>query len=214
MLVGHTWSDSNGILLCIDEPVADLLQRRSGQLEGLSYLTITHPADRAKSAALVTSLRPGRGPTAMRKRYLTGEGAEIWVVLEAARLGGGTSSEHLLGSFIVARNDQNPRRLWREAKRLLDLNVLRGEMLGAELFSDHSWSILLNLYLAEAEGRLIDSNELTRSLTTSLEVCQRWITALVSRGLVDRYVANPNVCQLTQLGLEAVEAVLLGTHAA
>ncbi|MEG3126204.1 PAS domain-containing protein [Sphingomonas sp. GB1N7] len=208
MLIGHTWSDSNGILLGVDEPVADLLQRRRRDLEGMSYLAITHPSDRAKSVALVTSLLPGQGPTGMRKRYLTADGAEVWVVLEAARIRAGTSGEHLIGTFIVAGTDQNPRRLWREAKSLLDLNALRGEMLGVDLFADHSWTILLHLYLAEAEGRAADLPELSRLIATSSEVICRWVTALVSRGLVDRDLAKPSVCQLTQRGLETIEVVL------
>ena len=74
MIIGHSVSDGDGVILAIDEPVAMVLQRTQKQLLGLSYLSITHPDDVARNLSHVAALQPNGNSARIRKRYIGGEG--------------------------------------------------------------------------------------------------------------------------------------------
>lgn len=208
MLIGHSWADLNGTILQIDDPVADLLQRRRRDIEGRSYLAITHPADRPRSAANVSTLKLGAGPRLIRKRYLAEDGGEIWVALQTARVGTDPASSHLVGSFMVNLPENEPRRLWRQARQLVDLYRVRGELLGKALFSDHAWIVLLHVYLAEAEGRAIGAADVAQHEGIALRTVVQWSKALHAHGLLLFRPERPAAYELTADGLERIEGTL------
>lgn len=208
MLIGHSWADLNGTILQIDDAVADLLRRRRRDLEGISYLSITHPADRNRNAALVSALRPGAGPKLLRKRYLGDDGTEIWATLHTARVGKDNASSHLVGTFMADQPDNGPRRLWREATRLLDTYRLRAEVLGHQLFADHAWLIILHLYIAEAEGCAISISEISRQSRISERSLTLWVRALFTEGLIANTTGRAGVFELSQGGIAKVERLL------
>lgn len=214
MLIGHSWADSSGTILQIDEPVADLLQRRRSDIEGKSYLSITHPADRNRSAALVSSLQAGAGPTLIRKRYVTDEGSEIWVALHTARIGLDDATSHFVGTFMVNRSDEGPRRLWQQAMRLIETYQLRREILGDQLFADHAWIIILYMYLAEAEGRVISISEISQQSKVSRKLLDRWAKAVQSQGMISRVGIGEDDFELTQDGMSRLENLLSRTSQA
>lgn len=213
MLIGHSWADLTGTILQIDEPVADLLRRRRRDIEGSSYLSITHPADRARNTAFVSALQPGAGPQPIRKRYLGGDGSEIWVTLHTAHVGTGSTAGHLVGTFLAERCDDEPRRLWRQAAQLIDMYRLRDTLLDRQLFADHAFVIMLHIYLAEAEGRAVTLSDLSRVIRKPEAFVRKWMNALVTSGVVS--VANAMILnyELTLLGITRLESVLSGSAA-
>lgn len=213
MLIGHSWADLNGTILQIDEPVADLLRRRRRDIEGLSYLSITHPADRARNTAFVSALRPGAGPQPIRKRYLGGDGSEIWVTLHTAHVGTGATAGHLVGTFLAERCEDEPRRLWRQAAQLIDMYRLRDSLLDRQLFADHAFVIMLHIYRAEAEGRAMSLADLSRVIRKPEGFVRTWMNALVSSGMVSIAKAAMSNYELTLLGITRLEGVLSGSAA-
>ena len=85
MLVGHSMSDANGLLLTMDPAVESLLQRPLHELVGKSYAEITHPDDRARNVDQIKRLLPGDGIVKIRKRYLRPSGTPIWAVSKSRR---------------------------------------------------------------------------------------------------------------------------------
>lgn len=208
MLVGHSWANLGGTILQIDDPVADLLKRRRRDIEGLSYLAITCPADRRRNAAVVSTLRPGAGPQSIRKRYLAGDGSEVWVTLHTARIGANVASDHLVGTFIVDEEEGAPRRLWQQATQMLEFYRLRETVLGSQLFADRAWLILLHTYLAEAEGRAIGLPELASKSRSPEAMVGTWVKALSHSGLVVIHPGEKGTIELTQVGITKLESLL------
>jgi DNA-binding MarR family transcriptional regulator len=70
------------------------------------------------------------------------------------------------------------------AHRILGLRRLREEMLGADLFSDPAWDLLLHLYVQTATGRQVAISSLCRSARVRPTTGLRWINLLVDAGLL------------------------------
>lgn len=208
MLIGHSWADLKGTILQIDEPVADLLRRRRRDIEGVSYLSITCPADRSRNAAIISTLRLGAGPQSIRKRYLAGDGGEIWVTLHTARIGNNGANDHLVGTFVVDQDTEVPRRLWQRAKQMLVFHDMRAKTFGARLMTERSWLILLHIYVAEAEGRTMQLSEIAQSTNSGLGLTRTWIKALVHSGFVSLLASNAEIVELTQAGISKLELLL------
>ncbi len=208
MLIGHSWADLNGTILQIDDPVADLLKRRRREIEGISYLAITCPADRPRNAAIVSTLRPGAGPQTIRKRYLAGDGSEVWVTLHTARIGNNGPNDHLIGTFVVDDRGTDPRQLWRQARRMIEFYRLREKAFGTQLFADRAWLVLLYAYLAEAEGRTTRLSDIRRSIRSSESLIMTWLKALSQAGLVAFSAEKDCSIELTSAGITKLEAML------
>jgi hypothetical protein len=73
--------------------------------------------------------------------------------------------------------------------------------------------LLLQLYLAEAEGRCVDLTDLGMRSGIRVESVRRWLCVLDERGLVDNAVAPECAGQLTAAGVVKVERSLDGTVA-
>ena len=101
MIIGHSVSDGDGVILAIDEPVATVLQRTQKQLVGMSYLSITHPDDVARNLSQVAALQPNGNSARIRKRYIGGEGDIITLEVQVSRLGNGESGR-LIGTLCTA----------------------------------------------------------------------------------------------------------------
>lgn len=71
------------------------------------------------------------------------------------------------------------------ADRLFAMRRYRDQLLGAELFSDPVWDILLDLYRAEAHARTVKVSSvglMSVAPTTAL----RWLKIMQKRGLISR----------------------------
>ena len=219
MLVGHSMSDANGLLLTMDPAVESLLQRPLHELVGKSYAEITHPDDRARNVDQIKRLLPGDGIVKIRKRYLRPSGTPIWADLHVSRLGRGLDNGRLVCTLYLPDPKSLapepvgvlPERLWSVAIQVEALIRRRRDALGEELFGDHAWLLLIRIYLAEAEGRVIDIATLARETQFAPPRARRWVDALAEKQLVDQLDWGADAIQLTALGLARTEA-LLGSY--
>lgn len=215
MIVGHTLSNAEGVVLAVDDRVADLLRRTPREIVGMSYLQLTCTSDRASNAQQVTALEPDAGPIIIPKRYIRGDGSLVRVNLEVSRLSRGLDEGRLVGCFVVDDAEPaSPEALRGAARKLLRMHVQRRDMLGADLFPENAWSMLLHLYLAEAEGRAIDAPSLGRAAGIDAAIVRRWIDVLADRGLLARPISGHNSGdppELTAAGLQKIETLLAGS---
>jgi len=67
---------------------------------------------------------------------------------------------------------------------------LREEVLGAELFSDPAWDILLDVYAASARGEKIQISSLSPMSNVPSSTARRWAHKLIELGLLERVRDN------------------------
>lgn len=217
ILVGHTLADPCGNILAVDQGVCTLFHRNSTELIGMSYLDITHPDDRSNNRGRVDALGKNQAPIILRKRYLRPDGAAVWCEAQVSRLDDGNDRGRLIGTLhhvCVKSILQTPRELWLAAcRRSANLQRRRRE-LGDDLFSDFAWLLLLQLYLAEIEGRCADFEDLVIRTECRLDSVRRWLRVLEERKFVDSVELPGCAAQLTSTGIAKVEKLLDGTQAA
>ena len=87
----------------------------------------------------------------------------------------------------AARLDPGPREPPdRIAARILKVRSMRGDVLGAPIFQDLAWDMLLDLYVSEAEGRRVSVTSLTIASGGPPTTALRYLDKLVAHGLVTR----------------------------
>lgn len=218
MILGHSISTIAGVIQSIDEPVATILQRTQKQLVGMSYTAITHPGDIARNLAQIAALQPNGGSTRIRKRYIGGDGAVITLEVQVSRIGS-CGDGHLVGTLSTLPPalpsitgstvpGNTPYGLWRRAKDLLGVMRSRDTILGADLFADHVWAILLIVYVAEAESRIETVGSIVAQLNLSRATLMRWLSVLQSKSLIEQIDMELDAVQLTQTGIERIERLL------
>lgn len=74
----------------------------------------------------------------------------------------------------------------RYAARLLKVRSMRAELLGAAIFQDLAWDMLLDLYVREAEGRRVSITSLTIASGGAPTTALRHLDKLLTHGLVTR----------------------------
>lgn len=63
---------------------------------------------------------------------------------------------------------------------------LREEVLGADLFSDPAWDIILDVYAASARGEKVQISSLSPMSGVPSSTARRWAHKLIKRGLLER----------------------------
>ena len=129
---------------------------------------------------------PTRLPLAERLSSLIDEiaglaadaGAPARRILPAASPGAGQGAE--------LRRDPPPQSLAELARRLYALRRRRTRHLPQELFGEPAWDILLDLFIAAEEGRLIPVTSACIAADVPGTTALRWLTLLESRGLIER----------------------------
>lgn len=91
---------------------------------------------------------------------------------------------------------------------IIRLRSLRAAHVPGELLGDPAWDMLLELFHAELGGRPVTSSVLSKAARVSVSTGQRWIKALVSRGLCNE-VNDPSdserlFIRLSEKGSEAM----------
>ena len=209
MLIGHSVSDGDGRILAIDGAVCDAMQRARREVIGQSYLELTHPADRRRNAVLVARIPSDGAPIWFRKRYLIPGDSTIETDVHVSRMSAGDAGRLIGTLYLVAPEEQRfaPAMLWRAARQLAQLNEIRRDLLGSELFSDYAMSIMLQLYLDEAEGRRSDTDTLSALIGLSPIVAKRWLRALEQKELIE-LLERDTVAQLTGIGAQKILGLL------
>lgn len=210
ILTGHSLADRSGRLLAIDSNVCEILQREERHLIGVAFEALTHPGDRNRNSAAVANLSISDRPLSIRKRYLRPDGSFIWSDVQVSRLEA-KDGNRLVGTIQLISPEslkQAPANRWRSAKRAAESLSFRRRELGEDLFSDYFWAILLQIYLAEAEGREASLSWVCEASGTRASAIHRWLMVLEQKGLVERTEWPDHAPQLTTLGMRHVEKVL------
>lgn len=210
VLVGHSLGTAEGRLLAVDPQICEIMHRDERDLIGVTFQSLTHPDDLDKNVAAIMTLRVQDGPLSLRKRYVRPDGSSIWTSIQVSRLRADDGSR-LIGTIQVidvTSMDADPRDLWQSAKRLIGLVERRRAELTDELFHDFPWLILLQIYLAEAEGRIADLSDIAEIVRMRDHLTERWLAVLESRSLIERPEWARNLPQLTATGLSKVERLL------
>lgn len=102
--------------------------------------------------------------------------------------------------------------LAQKARTLADQRRLRRRSLPAELFHEPAWDMLLALYIAHDEGRVLNVKSLVACADAPVTTSQRWIEHLYKLRLVTRVVDAVDrrrlEVSLSQDGVDAMEAYL------
>lgn len=207
MSASHCVSSLDGIILHADQGFLDLLKRREGDVIGISYRQITDPQDLQRSADMLAVLKEGAAPVRLQKRYLRPDGTSIAANLLITRFSG---PDRLISTLFWHDNgrDLPPARLWEAALRIRHVHDARVRLFGADLSTDPIGSLLIGIYLAEAEGRSIGLNKIATYAGIANSTAARWVTVLQQRGIIERKEDTTIDLQLTRSGLDRVEAML------
>lgn len=207
MPTAHCVSTVAGIILTVDQGFLDLVGMSEEEVVGASYRDITHPDDLGRSATMLASLVDRAPPFRLQKRYIRPDGTIVVANLYVTRF---SEPDRLVST--VFWNDHGralpPARLWEMALRIRRLHAVRKVALGADLATDPVWSMLNCIYLAEAEGRVIDLADITTETGMAAGIVARWIQVLEVRGLIELGALAKRNVQLTHLGMAKMEAIL------
>ncbi|KQN28309.1 PAS domain S-box protein [Sphingomonas sp. Leaf34] len=207
MPAAHCVSSLEGTILHADQGFLDLLKRREDEVIGISYRQITDPRDLERSADMLALLREGAAPVRLQKRYLRPDGTSIAANLLVTRFSG---PDRLISTLFWHDNgrDPPPARLWEAALRIRHVHDARIRLFGADLSTDPIGSVLIGIYLAEAEGRSIGLAKIATYAGIANSTAARWVEVLQQRGIVEGEHDALIDLRLSQSGLDRVEAML------
>ncbi|WP_347303164.1 PAS domain-containing protein [Croceibacterium sp. TMG7-5b_MA50] len=210
MLIGHSLADQYGNLLSVDSQVCEIMHREVHELVGVSFAALTHPDDCTRNVIAVASLRAEDGASTIRKRYVRPDGSFVWANVQVSRLQGGEAGK-LIGTIQLidcGSLRRGPEGLWRAARLEDGLLQRRRLQLGEDLFSDFAWLILLQVYLAEAEGRVATVATISDTAVIAPSAVRHWLELLEQRQLVERVTARDPFLQLSPSGWGKIEYLL------
>jgi hypothetical protein len=203
----HCVSTVHGVILDADQGFLDLVRRTLPETVGASYATITDPRDLPKSAAMLTALVPNAAPVRLQKRYVRPDGTSVSANILVTRF---TDPDRLVSTLYWNETGRTlpPARLWAAALHVRHVLAVRRSAFGGELFADGLEHMLIEIYLAEAEGRTISVGELLEKVALAPSVAKRWMLVLRDRGLLHSTETERLDLYLTQAGLEKMEKIL------
>ena len=209
----HCVSTLEGIILKADQSFLDLVHRTEAEIIGSSYKTITDPRDLKRSSSMLVTLKDSAAPVRLQKRYIRPDGSSVTANLLVTRF---SDPDRLISTLFWRDSGKTmpPARLWEAALRIRHVHTARIKLLGDDLSTDPVGSLLIGIYLAEAEGRNLGLREIASYANIAQSTAGRWVTALQQRGIVQ---ADPDPAisiQLTQAGLNKLEAMLATVYEA
>lgn len=102
------------------------------------------------------------------------------------------------------------------AKLMVQISTRRQAMFGTHLFADPAWDIMLDLYVAHQERRLVSAGSACLASGVPQATAMRWIDALVAARLVeeqgDPISGQRMFVRLSARGYERMSAFLTGVQ--
>ncbi|NII58585.1 PAS domain S-box protein [Sphingomonas aerolata] len=149
----------------------------------------------------------------MQKRYLRPDGTSIAANLLVTRF---SDPDRLISTLFwhEGGRDLPPARLWEAALRIRHVHDARVKLFGADLSTDPIGSLLIGIYLAEAEGRAVGLNQIATYADVAISTATRWVAVLRQRNIIDAQADATFNLQLTRAGLDRVEAMLTTVYEA
>lgn len=213
MPAAHCVSTLDGVILQADQGFLDLLQRRESDVIGISYRQITDPQDLQRSGNMLAVLEAAAAPVRLQKRYLRPDGTSIAANLLVTRF---SDPDRLISTLFWhdGGRDLPPARLWEAALRIRHVHNARVKVFGSDLSTDPIGSLLIGIYLAEAEGRAVGLNQIATYAGVAISTATRWVAVLRQRNIIDAQADATFNLQLTRAGLDRVEAMLTTVYEA
>ena len=207
----HCVSTIDGIILAADRGFCDLIQRSEAETIGLSYREVTDPRDLSRSASMLVRLESGAAPVRLQKRYIRPDGNSVAANLFVTRF---SNPDRLVSTLFWKENGRGlpPARLWEAALNIRHVHETRETLFGRELSTDPVGTLLIGIYLAEAEGRILLLDEIARDAKLLPATASRWIRVLQKRGIVRSNVEPTSGIELTQRGLKNLEHMLAAVY--
>lgn len=207
MPAAHCIGTTDGVILAADESFLELVARPEHQIIGVSYRALTHPDDFDKSARMLNRLEDRSHPVRLRKRYLRPNGSAIPALLFVTSF---PNPDRLVTTLFwhEADNAPRPHRMWEAALRIRHVHSVRRAVFGGNLSTDPVGSLLIAIYLAEAEGRIVGVDQLARDAGLTPSTALRWLKLLQERGIIQRDGSVEHDVQLTHAGVLDVERTL------
>lgn len=206
MPAGHCVSSVEGVILHADQGFLDLLQRRADEVIGVSYRQVTDARDLDRSADMLAVLEDGAAPVRLQKRYLRPDGSSVAANLLVTRF---ANPDRLISTLFWQENGRPlpPARLWEAALRMRQVHATRAMLFGADLSTDPIGSLLISIYLAEAEGRNIGLADAAAHANIPTSVTERWIRVMQQRGVIEYQKTTIDI-RLTSAGMNNIESML------
>ncbi len=207
----HCVSTVEGVILAGDKGFRELLQREETDFVGQSYKLFTDPRDLDRSSRMLSVLEESAAPVRLQKRYIRPDGSSVAANLFVTRF----SNPDRLVSTLFWRDQGRqlpPARLWEAALRIRHVHAARVNLFGNEISTDPVGSLLVGIYLAEAEGRNLGVAEIADYAGLAPTTSLRWIRLLQERGFVEAGENQIDGIQLSQEGLLRTEAMLAAVY--
>lgn len=213
MPAAHCVSTIDGVILKADRGFLDLVGRSEVEVIGISYRQLTDTRDLERSADMLAALEQGAAPVRLQKRYLRPDGSSVAANLLVTRF---SDPDRLISTLFWQDNGRTlpPARLWEAALRIRQVHAARVRLFGDDLSTDPIGSILIGIYLAEAEGRNIGLQEISKYAGIAISTAARWVRFLQQRGVIVPTLDTAIDLQLTKSGLENIEAMLATVYEA
>ena len=207
MPTAHCVSTHDGVILAADRGFLDLVRRTENEVIGASYRDLTHPDDLQKSAMMLKTLVDQAPPLRLRKRYVRPDGSSVAALLYVTCF---TNPPRLVSTLFwhEAGRELRPERLWEAALRIQHVHSVRRAAFGPDLASDPVGMLLIHVYLAEAEGRVVGVDQLSRQADIPVSVTVRWIKALRQEGILQTGDDGTSDVQFTHDGAANMELTL------
>lgn len=207
----HCVSTIDGIILAIDRGFLDLVRMPEHEVVGISYKDITHPDDLGRSADMLVSLVERAPPLRMQKRYRRPDGTSVTANLYVTRF---SDPDRLVSTLFWndAGREMPPARLWSIALQLRRLHDTRKAEFGHEFATDPVGLILNCIYLAEAEGRVVNLSAISADTDIPSSLVYRWVALLTQHGLLETCSKPEKNVQFTHEGMQKMERILASGH--
>jgi hypothetical protein len=215
MSAGHVLIGPENAIFEVDVGFCDLLRTDPQALTGRLIAEITAPADREECGRALDRLRATGRSFDITKRLVRDDSSLVWV-RNAVSIMSGPQSGLIVATCSEVESDrdrQSPALLLKAARKMRDLEQMRSGVCISQIGSAPGWLTLLEIYIAEAEGRSADVSQLSVCIEQSASVTGRWIAALAGHGVVEIETRNPSpdtakAYRLTSSSLKRLELYL------
>jgi PAS domain S-box-containing protein len=190
---GHVLIGTAGEFLSMDAAFCGIMRLSEDEMRGRLVLDVTAPADRMECATAIQQLRDTGRPFEITKRFMRDDGSLVWVKNTVSITIGEDRPGMIVATIepVSPRDARGPALLLDMARLHINARRNRESVCDPMFFSDSGWDTILAIYVAEAEGRSIDTERLAGLLGKSIALTDRWITALLRANVLEIEYANP-----------------------
>jgi PAS domain S-box-containing protein len=211
---GHLLIDRSGAILEADAAFGRLVQAEPCALRGRAVLSLTADADRSECDAAIRGLLKTGRSFDMTKRFVREDTSVLWVRNSVSLMTIGRAEVVVATCAWASAPEPSSapvvlRAAARAQQALIEDRASVGDPL---LLGGPNWSTLLQLFIAEMEGRTVDLPALAAHYGHSLDVVRRWVAVLIKAGLIEVETCASDPYTEKSYRLTAIAAQRLEAH--